>query len=53
MLSNGMGLLGVEAIANRDYQILMGLTLFTAILVMLGNLLADIMYSLVDPRIRY
>ena len=49
----GMGLLGVEAIANRDYQILMGLTLFTAILVMLGNLLSDIMYSVVDPRIRY
>lgn len=49
----GMGLLGVEAIANRDYQILMGLTLFTAILVLLGNLLSDIMYSLVDPRIRY
>lgn len=49
----GMGLLGVEAINNRDYQILMGLTLFTAILVLLGNLLADIMYSFVDPRIRY
>ena len=49
----GMGLLGVEAIANRDYQILMGLTLFTAVLVMLGNLLSDIMYSVVDPRIRY
>ncbi len=49
----GMGLLGVEAIANRDYQILMGLTLFTAVLVLLGNLLADIMYSFVDPRIRY
>lgn len=49
----GMGLLGVEAINNRDYQILMGLTLFTAVLVLLGNLLADIMYSLVDPRIRY
>lgn len=49
----GMGLLGVEAIGNRDYQILMGLTLFTAILVLLGNLLADIMYSFVDPRIRY
>ena len=48
-----MGLLGVDAITNRDYQILMGLTLFTAILVMLGNLLADIMYSIVDPRIRY
>lgn len=49
----GMGRLGVEAIANRDYQILMGLTLFTAVLVLLGNLLADIMYSFVDPRIRY
>ncbi len=49
----GMGLLGVEAINNRDYQILMGLTLFTAVLVLLGNLLADIMYSFVDPRIRY
>lgn len=49
----GMGLLGVEAIGNRDYQVLMGLTLFTAVLVLLGNLLADIMYSFVDPRIRY
>ena len=49
----GMGLLGVDAINNRDYQMLMGLTLFTAILVLLGNLLADIMYSFVDPRIRY
>ena len=49
----GMGLLGVDAINNRDYQVLMGLTLFTAILVLLGNLLADIMYSAVDPRIRY
>ena len=49
----GMGLLGVDAINNRDYQILMGLTLFTAILVLLGNLLADLMYAFVDPRIRY
>ena len=31
----------------------MGLTLFTAVLVLLGNLLADILYSVVDPRIRY
>ena len=48
-----MGLLGVDAINNRDYQVLMGLTLFTAMLVLLGNLLADILYSVVDPRIRY
>ena len=45
-----MGLLGVDAINNRDYQMLMGLTLFTAILVLLGDLLADIMYSFVDPE---
>ena len=49
----GMGLLGVDAIANRDYAVLMGLTLFTAILVLVGNLVADILYSFVDPRIRY
>ncbi|MDR1530990.1 MAG: ABC transporter permease [Clostridiales bacterium] len=49
----GLGLLGVSAINNRDYSILMGLTLFTAILVLVGNLVADILYSFVDPRIRY
>ena len=49
----GMGLLGVEAIGNRDYAVLMGLTVFTALLVLLGNLVADLLYSLVDPRIRY
>ena len=49
----GLGLLGVDSINNRDYAILMGLTLFTAALVLLGNLIADILYSFVDPRIRY
>lgn len=49
----GMGLLGVEAISNRDYAVLMGLTVFTAVLVLIGNLVADLLYSLVDPRIRY
>lgn len=49
----GMGLLGVDAIGNRDYAVLMGLTLFTAILVLVGNLVSDILYSFVDPRIRY
>lgn len=49
----GMGQLGVDAIGNRDYAVLMGLTLFTAFLVLLGNLVADILYSFVDPRIKY
>ncbi|MDR7542868.1 MAG: ABC transporter permease [Armatimonadota bacterium] len=49
----GMGRLTIEAINQRDYPVLMGITLITALLVLAGNLLADLTYSLVDPRIRY
>jgi peptide/nickel transport system permease protein len=49
----GIGQLGVEAIGNRDYAVLMGLTLITAVLVLLGNLISDILYAVVDPRIKY
>ncbi|NQT30645.1 MAG: ABC transporter permease [Candidatus Saganbacteria bacterium] len=49
----GMGRLGVIAIFQRNYPLIMGIMLFSAILIMLGNLLADIGYALVDPRIRY
>lgn len=48
----GMGRLTVEAINQRDYPTIMGLNLMTAVMVILGNLLADVMYGLVDPRIR-
>ena len=49
----GMGRLTIEAINQRDYPVLMGITLIAAVLVAAGNLLADIAYSVVDPRIRY
>ena len=49
----GMGRLTIEAINQRDYPVLMGITIVTAVLVTVGNLLADVTYSLVDPRIRY
>lgn len=49
----GMGRLAVGAVFQRDYPIIMGTTLITAILVLLGNLIADILYAVVDPRIRY
>ena len=49
----GMGSLGIQAITAREYPIVMGLNLFTSILVLLGNLIADISYAFVDPRIRY
>lgn len=48
----GMGRLAIEAILSRDYPVLMGLTLCTAVMVLAGNLLADILYGFADPRIR-
>jgi peptide/nickel transport system permease protein len=49
----GMGTLAVRAASNREYSILMALNLVTAFLVLFGNLVADILYAVVDPRIRY
>jgi len=49
----GMGRLGVEAALARDYTVVMAVTMISAVLVMVGNLIADITYALVDPRIRY
>lgn len=48
----GMGQLGVAAVFQRDYPILMATLLFSAILIIVGNLLADFAYAWVDPRIR-
>ena len=48
----GMGRLAVDAITQRDYPTLMGFVMFIAIMVVLSNLVADILYSLIDPRIR-
>jgi peptide/nickel transport system permease protein len=49
----GMGYLGLNAIFERDYPTVMGTTVISAILVVIGNLLADIGYAAADPRIRY
>ena len=49
----GIGRLAVEAIFQRDYPVIMGLNLLTAVMVTLGNLIADVSYGLVDPRIRH
>lgn len=49
----GMGLLFITGVTDRDYFILMGLILVTSSLVVMFNLLADIAYAIVDPRIRY
>jgi peptide/nickel transport system permease protein len=49
----GLGWLFFDALNARDYTTIMGLTVFTAILVLLGTLLADILYAVVDPRVHY
>ena len=48
----GMGRLFLDSLGYSDYPVIMGLLMFSAILVILGNLLADIVVALVDPRIR-
>lgn len=48
----GMGRLIVNAAFQRDYPIIMGTTLISALLVIVGNLLADVAYAVVDPRIK-
>ncbi|MGM0837276.1 MAG: ABC transporter permease [Bacillota bacterium] len=49
----GMGSMGIQAIVGREYPVIMALNLFTSILVLMGNLLADVLYAWADPRIRY
>lgn len=47
----GMGRLFLDSISYRDYPVVMGILMFTAVLVLLGSLVADLLYSLADPRI--
>ena len=47
----GMGRLFLDSISYRDYPVVMGVLMFSAVIVLLGNLLADLLYSVADPRI--
>lgn len=49
----GMGTLAVEAVRGRDYPIILATSMMGAVLVVVGNLLADVTYVLVDPRVSY
>lgn len=49
----GMGLLTVEAVSGRDYPVIMATTTIAAVLTVIGNLLADVTYAAVDPRVSY
>jgi len=49
----GMGRLFFEALSQHDYDTIMGLTLMFSVLTLLGQLLADVLYAVVDPRVTY
>lgn len=47
----GMGRLFLDSISYRDYPVVMGILMFSAVLVLLGSLIADLLYGVADPRI--
>ena len=49
----GLGSAFVDSITNRDYTMIMGVTIFLAIIMVLVNLISDLVYKLVDPRIKF
>jgi oligopeptide transport system permease protein len=49
----GIGREFVNAISNRDYTVIMGLSIFVGGLIILANLLSDIVYGIVDPRVKF
>jgi peptide/nickel transport system permease protein len=49
----GMGMLAMRAVNARDYPLILGVILVTAALVLISNLIADLLYAVADPRIRY
>lgn len=49
----GLGTLFIDSITNRDYPVIMAINLLLGTTILIGNLVADILYSIADPRIRY
>ncbi|OPA79963.1 peptide permease [Paenibacillus selenitireducens] len=48
----GMGSLGITSIFALDYPVIMGITMFSSVMLVIGNLVADILYGVADPRIK-
>ena len=49
----GMGRLFFNALETRDYPLIMGLTMMFSVLILIGTLLVDLLYAVVDPRVSY
>ncbi|MBY0452268.1 MAG: ABC transporter permease subunit [Bdellovibrionaceae bacterium] len=50
---DGIGLLSYNSILSRDYNVIMGITFISALLLLVGNIISDIIYVMVDPRIDF
>jgi len=50
---DGIGLLGLESVTERDYPVVMGILVISSLLFMIGNILSDICVALVDPRVKF
>ena len=50
---DGMGYLGYTSILQRDYPVALGILVIGSLLMLVGNILSDIIYAMVDPRIRF
>lgn len=49
----GLGYLGVSSVQERDYPVVLAFAMIGGVMVIIGNLLADVLYAVVDPRIKY
>lgn len=50
---HGLGLFAIEAIQNQDFPEIMGVVMLTAFFIVIANLAVDILYAVVDPRVRH
>ncbi|EPY12776.1 peptide/nickel transport system permease protein [Paenibacillus sp. cl6col] len=48
----GMGALGISSVFQLDYPVIMGITMISSVMLVVGNLVADLLYGVVDPRIK-
>jgi peptide/nickel transport system permease protein len=49
----GMGTLAITAVQGRDYPVIMAINMISAVTIVFSNLLADVIYAVIDPRIKY
>lgn len=50
---DGFGLLGLQSVLDRDFNVVMGIVMLSSLLLLIGNILSDLIVALIDPRIRF